>query len=213
MLTEMTIGAIVLVLVVIASLYVSRAFCKYLCPAGAIYALLGRLSPLRIVRDPETCINCGKCSRECPMDIEVHKAETVRSSECIACMRCVDVCPGSGTMIAARAVRRRVKPLAVIAVSLVVFFGSLALLDAAGLYRVALPAPEAIAQGEVVRIEDLRGSMTIAEGAAYSGQPLEKFYSLMEIPANVPKETPLKSVSEYVPGYDFHAVKARKTIQ
>ncbi len=214
MLAEYTIGAAVLLLIVLASLFISRFFCKYLCPAGALYALVGKISPLRIERDPKTCIGCGECSRQCPMDIDVQHLETVRSGECISCMRCVDVCPGSGRMIAAKAGRRMLKPLAAIALSVAVFFGSLAILDAAGLYRVSLPSIESVAQGgERIRVDDLRGSMTVAEGAIYTGMTLEQFRTLMDIPASVPADTQLKSVASFVPGYDFHAVKARKAIQ
>lgn len=209
---EYAIGALVLVLTLIASLFVSRPFCKYLCPAGALYAIFGKLSRLKVVRDPDTCIRCGVCTKVCPMDIDVHVAKEVKSTECISCMRCVDVCPGQGTMISAKAGRRPIKPLLVVILSVAVFFGSIAILDAAGFYTVALPTQQEILEkGNYIGIPDLRGSMTIELGAFYTGIPIEEFYSIMKIPAQVPKETPLKNVSEYVPGYDFHRVKASVT--
>lgn len=212
MLLEYGLGAVILILTLIASLFISRFFCKYLCPAGALYALISKISPLKIVRDPKKCIGCAACSKACPMDIEVHKAEKVHTGECITCMRCVDVCPAPGSMIAARAGKRIVKPLLAVMLSIAVFFGSIFLLDLAGLYMVALPTQQEILEkGITIRIDDLRGSMTIEMGALYTGKSLEEFYSLMEIPTTVPKDTQLKYVGNYVAGYDFHAVKARKT--
>lgn len=211
MIGEYAIGTIVLVITVIASLFINRFFCKYLCPAGAMYALIGKLSPLKIERNPKACVNCGVCTKNCPMDIEVHKAEKITSGECIACARCVDVCPGAGRMIAAKAAGRSIKPLLVVTLSVAVFFGSIFILDAAGLYTVSIPTQEEVQEKEdFIGIQDLRGSMTIEQGAFYTGKELDEFYKIMEIPDNVPKETQLKNVNSYVPDYDFHSMKAAK---
>jgi len=35
----------------------------------------------------------------------------------------------------------------------------------------------------------------------------------MEIPENVPKETLMKNISAFVPGYDFHTMKATRGSQ
>lgn len=209
MISGYTIGAIILVLTLIASLFINRIFCKYLCPAGAMYAIVGKLSFLKIKRNTKTCINCEKCSKKCPMDIEVHKTTDVRSVECISCMRCIDVCPDPGNMIASKAGRFNVKPLIVIVISIIIFFGNIFVLDKSGFYTVSLPTQAEVQEtGETIGIIDLRGSMTIEQGAFYTGKKLEEFYAIMKIPATVPKETQLKNVYLYAPGYDFHTIKA-----
>lgn len=207
---EFAIGMIILLLTIAVSPFISRAFCKYLCPAGALYAIIGKISPLKVERDKATCINCKACTKACPMDIDVAACEVVNSVECISCNRCVEVCPGAGTMIAVKAGKKLIKPLVTIVLSVMVFFGSIAVLDALGLYTVALPSQaEIVEKQDFIQIRDLRGSMTIEQGAFYTGMSLEAFYEVMLIPKEVPQQTQLKSVVSYVPDYDFHTIKAR----
>ena len=75
-----------------------RFFCKYLCPAGALLGLLSRVSFLNIRRDADACIDCGRCDKACMMNVEVATADVVRSSECISCNECVNVCPVPGAL-------------------------------------------------------------------------------------------------------------------
>lgn len=211
LLNEYLIGTILLVIVVIASLFNKRFFCKYLCPAGAMYGIIGKISPFKIERNEKTCTNCKVCTNKCPMDIEVHKMDKITTAECISCARCVDVCPAKSGTIAPKAAGYSVKPLIVVLSTIVIFFGTIWVLNAAGLYTVSIPTQEEIEQEQsYIPIRDIRGSMTIEQGAFYTGKDLDEFYSIMEIPKSVPKETLLKSVVMYVPGYDFHAMKAAK---
>jgi ferredoxin len=148
------------------------------------------------------------------MDIEVHKLEKINTGECISCGRCVEACPDPGNMIALRAGRKVIKPLLAVLASAAVFFGSILLLDAAGLYTVSLPSQQEVLQkGVTIGIQDLRGSMTIEQGAFYTGKALAEFYRIMEIPERVSKDTQLKYVANYVKGYDFHRMKALKAGQ
>src|SRR5438270_7624844 len=51
---------------VIASLFVQNFWCRYLCPYGGFLGLASLLSPMRITRNPITCIDCAKCGRRVP---------------------------------------------------------------------------------------------------------------------------------------------------
>ena len=78
-------------LVLLSSVYIHRPFCKYLCPLGAFYALFQKVSVLRLKLDGEKCVSCGKCEKNCPMDVAVTRDPN--SAECIRCGACVRACP------------------------------------------------------------------------------------------------------------------------
>ncbi|WDP92865.1 MAG: 4Fe-4S binding protein [Desulfobacter sp.] len=84
--------AVILVLSVL-SVFIPHFWCRYLCPYGALLGLLGLLSLGRIRRDPDACINCGKCEVVCPGRIRITAKPRVNTMECSACLKCVDACP------------------------------------------------------------------------------------------------------------------------
>lgn len=72
------------------------AWCRYLCPYGALLGLLGWFSPVRVARDDQACIGCRQCFRACPGGIRVHERNVVLSPDCLGCLRCQEVCPVPG---------------------------------------------------------------------------------------------------------------------
>lgn len=81
---------LILVLIALACVFLYRAFCRFLCPLGAIYGLMSRLALLGVKLDQSRCTDCGACQRVCPMDIR-----RVGDRECISCGKCIGVCPTS----------------------------------------------------------------------------------------------------------------------
>ena len=81
----------ILLAVVVLSVVFYRPFCKWLCPLGAFYALLNKVSLFQMQVDPNKCISCGKCAKACQMDVDITK--TPNHTECIRCGMCVRACP------------------------------------------------------------------------------------------------------------------------
>ncbi len=91
--------AVLLFVVIIASLFIERFFCRYFCPLGALLTITSKFSLFKVRADSEVCIACGKCSqpKACPMNaVSVINPYTdlpsINASKCIVCYRCADVC-------------------------------------------------------------------------------------------------------------------------
>ncbi len=82
--------------IVLLSLLITLPFCRWFCPFAAVLAPLSRLAPNRIVRDRNSCIDCGLCSERCPMEIPVASRNRVVDNNCTLCMECIDSCPKKG---------------------------------------------------------------------------------------------------------------------
>jgi polyferredoxin len=91
--------ALVVLGIAIASIFVQNFWCRYLCPYGAFLGLVSLLSPTRITRNADTCIDCAKCAKACPSALPVDKLVQIRSAECTGCLECVAVCPAKDTLI------------------------------------------------------------------------------------------------------------------
>ncbi|MFA5116194.1 MAG: 4Fe-4S binding protein [Candidatus Omnitrophota bacterium] len=81
-------------LVVSLALCLKRAWCRALCPLGAIYALAGRFALLKRVVRP--CTACQRCRQTCRMGA-INDDLTYVKGECILCMDCVYECPSKST--------------------------------------------------------------------------------------------------------------------
>jgi polyferredoxin len=91
-------GLIVIGILVIASIFVQNFWCRYLCPYGALLGFASLLSPLRMRREAEPCIDCAKCAKVCPSNLPVDKLVTIKSAECTGCLECVAICPAEGAL-------------------------------------------------------------------------------------------------------------------
>lgn len=85
-------GAVFFLLTLLFDLLVARrGFCRYLCPGGALYSLLGRYRVIRIQRVVEQCNDCQKCDAVCEFGLE--PMADGFGQECNNCSACIAVCP------------------------------------------------------------------------------------------------------------------------
>lgn len=96
-----SLNIIILIIVSAAAFFFRRSWCK-ICPLGALMALFNRFPPfkwvsgVRLNKQEEKCKRCGICKRVCPTQVkEVYeqKSGDVASSQCIWCLRCIEMCP------------------------------------------------------------------------------------------------------------------------
>ncbi|MDP6352549.1 MAG: 4Fe-4S binding protein [Alphaproteobacteria bacterium] len=68
-----------------------RGFCRYLCPGGALYALLGRARLVRIRRLVARCNDCAKCNAVCEFGLDPMGDRF--GADCTNCAACIAICP------------------------------------------------------------------------------------------------------------------------
>ena len=83
--------ACILGIIVAASIIIYRPFCKYLCPLGAIYGPLNKVSLYQMECDFSKCDSCGRCAKVCDMCVD--PSVNPNSAECIRCLKCIHECP------------------------------------------------------------------------------------------------------------------------
>ena len=87
------VGLGLLVLILLGMAVQPRFFCQFLCPMGAVFALLPVLPFARLHRQSDGCIpGCNACKQQCPVCLKLEET-SLRSGECIACEACVGTCP------------------------------------------------------------------------------------------------------------------------
>jgi len=218
------IGLILLIVTIIGSIVYDRFLCKYICPMGAFYGIVGKISPHKVTRNADSCTNCGICSKKCPMNIDVATKTAVTSAECIGCQKCVANCPSKGAL-SLKTAKYTVNSVAIILV-LALFFVPLFISQSVGAFS---------GGGGGMRMEDgqsggmnmengqqaggtdqqaggldfsgIMGRNTLQDAANIWGIDIKEVYQKLGIPETVPADTMMKDIKNYVPTFDFEKLK------
>ncbi len=83
-------GAIFLT-AVLMNLYIPRFYCRFICPLGALFGLLGRFAIWRVGKSEDKCQDCLMCEKDC--EGACSPSAKIRISECVLCMNCLHPCP------------------------------------------------------------------------------------------------------------------------
>jgi polyferredoxin len=99
---------LMIVIIIFAVIFITafltgrRGFCNVLCPM-AVLMIAGRKirnligwPALQLSADASRCIDCMKCSKECPMGLDVNsmvRKGEMENPDCILCASCADACP------------------------------------------------------------------------------------------------------------------------
>lgn len=75
---------------VLLNLKIPRFYCRFVCPLGALYGVLGRYALWRIGKKQAECSTCRLCSTNCEGACE--PGEKIRIPECVLCMNCLHTC-------------------------------------------------------------------------------------------------------------------------
>jgi polyferredoxin len=78
----------VLAALAVLCVFCFRAFCRFVCPLGALYGLVNRYALFGLQVNAASCRHCGACVKNCKMD-----TAAVNDRECVRCGECAGDCP------------------------------------------------------------------------------------------------------------------------
>ncbi|MGL5822938.1 MAG: FMN-binding protein [Sarcina sp.] len=104
----------------IGNFFIERFFCRYLCPLGAIFAILSKIKIIHIRKPVANCGNCKACTTKCSMGLQLYKVDKVTHGDCINCFKCVSVCPIKNAKVSI--FKRAINVIAVAFISIISFF-------------------------------------------------------------------------------------------
>lgn len=88
-------------LLLIEAVLIRRFWCRYVCPIGITYSLVGTVSPLVVEYNLEHCLHEGKCRSVCmvPHVLDMTKRNRAEDvvmhigADCTRCGMCLETCP------------------------------------------------------------------------------------------------------------------------
>ena len=87
------LSAVYFFLIGVAAWRYGRSYCNMICPIGTLLGTLSRYSVFRMRIQPERCVSCGLCEKNCRSSCIDVKHQTIDASRCVGCFSCMEICP------------------------------------------------------------------------------------------------------------------------
>jgi ferredoxin len=91
--SQSVVLGILFLLILWASMRVTRFWCRAVCPLGALLGSVSRWSIFGLHKDAASCDKCNRCLLHCQGGDDPIGGALWRKSECLMCMNCVGSCP------------------------------------------------------------------------------------------------------------------------
>ena len=79
------------VFAVLASTFIYKGYCRYLCPLGAVMAILGKFRLLNWLPRRDECGSpCQLCKKSCAYE-SINRDGSIDYDECFQCLDCVEI--------------------------------------------------------------------------------------------------------------------------
>jgi polyferredoxin len=82
--------AAIFLMAVLLNLITPRFYCRFVCPAGALFAVLSRFSIWRIGKISTDCAFCHVCEQHC--EGACSPTGEINTNECVLCVNCINDC-------------------------------------------------------------------------------------------------------------------------
>ncbi len=82
--------AAVFLTAILLNLLRPRFYCRFICPAGALFGVLSRFALWRIGKNSDDCAYCHVCEKHCEGGCS--PTSEIRFSDCVLCLNCMDDC-------------------------------------------------------------------------------------------------------------------------
>jgi len=188
---ELIFAYSILAFVVITAFFSKGRWCRYLCPLGAFFGLLKKLSFFKLKRDSNTCISCGICKKSCPANLKIKTADVINDADCISCMECVNDCPKNSldVYVFGKHIKKQTFILWVIGG----FFGALGLFMLTP-RRQTKPLSNIVNEQWTIDVANIKGSNTLQYVIDKTKVPFEYFQTELNLPADIDKGIKLKEI-------------------
>lgn len=213
----------ILVITLLLSIFIERAWCRYFCPLGAVISIFSWMGLSKIKRNEKTCINCKLCDKVCPSRVQVSTSKQVKDIECIDCMQCVDACPKKSLSI--NIFGKKISKTIFVIALLGLFFGIIGVSMSTGLWQ-SIPSTDLKDNSGQVNVENIKGWMTLGNVSESVGIPLQVLCKDFNFPMDIDPNTPLKEIAtkykisfdtealrEYIKTFDYSTLENAKTVE